>query len=226
MTARAVWPISSTSSVAVSWSSTWLIVTREPISIKALITSAALTDIANARSATEIVSGMATSCTTGAVGRSNACWPAAVEVSFLRAVGLGLRRPRLPATTCNSSRLSTRSLVRLRFGLSSRSAAGASFGAPASAPPAVSGTTSPAVASFAALDASNSAATRSASAAFSAAAARSRASASTFAFTAASFSAAARSTSSFWRCRSPRRTKVRRFFTSTWTVLGPPVREV
>ena len=211
-----------------SWSSTWLIVTREPISIKALITSAALTDIASARSATEIVSGMSTSCTTGAVGRSNACWPAAVEVSFLRTAGLGLRRPRLPATTCNSSRLSTRSLVRLRFGLSSRSAAGASPGTGDAALPAVSATTSPAADTSAALDASNSAATRSASAAatFSAASARSRASASTFAFTAASFSAAARSTSSFWRCRSPRRTRVRRFFTSTWTVLAPPVREV
>ncbi len=168
---------------------------------------------------------MATSCTTGAVGRSNACWPAAVEVSFRRTAGLGLRRPRLPATTCNSSRLSTRSLVRLRFGLSSRSAAGAS---PGTALPAVSATTSPAADTSAALDASNSAATRSASAAatFSAASARSRASASTFAFTAASFSAAARSTSSFWSCRSPRRTRVRRFFTSTWTVLAPPVREV
>ena len=61
----ALWPISSTTIIAVSWSSTWLIVTIVPIFIIVLMTSAAFTDILCARSATEIVSGTMISRTSG-----------------------------------------------------------------------------------------------------------------------------------------------------------------
>ena len=54
--------------IAVSWSSTWLMVTIEPSFINALITSAAFTDILCASSPTVIVSGTDTSRTTGSVG--------------------------------------------------------------------------------------------------------------------------------------------------------------
>ena len=63
--AFALWPISSTTIIAVSWSITWLIVTIEPSFISALMTSAALTDILCARSATVIVSGTEISRTSG-----------------------------------------------------------------------------------------------------------------------------------------------------------------
>ena len=68
---RRVAPISSTMIIAVSWSSTWLMVTIEPIFISALMTSVALIAILCARSATEIVSGTWTSRTTGSVGAWN-----------------------------------------------------------------------------------------------------------------------------------------------------------
>ena len=70
LAAFALWPISSTTIIAVSWSSTWLIVTIEPIFISALITSAAFTDILCARSATVIVSGTEISRTMRACRRS------------------------------------------------------------------------------------------------------------------------------------------------------------
>ena len=57
----ALWPISSTTIIAVSWSSCWLIVTIWPSFISCLMTSEALTDILCARSATEMVSGTCTS---------------------------------------------------------------------------------------------------------------------------------------------------------------------
>jgi hypothetical protein len=56
---QALWPISSTTIIAVSWSSTWLMVTIEPIFIMTLMTSVALTAILCARSETEMVSGRA-----------------------------------------------------------------------------------------------------------------------------------------------------------------------
>ncbi len=65
--AFALWPISSTTIIAVSWSITWLIVTIEPSFISALMTSAAFTDILCARSATVIVSGTKISRTSGPV---------------------------------------------------------------------------------------------------------------------------------------------------------------
>ena len=69
----AVWPISSTTRMAVSWSMGWLMVTIMPIFISSLITSVDLMAIFWARSPTEMVSGISTSRTTGAVGRENPC---------------------------------------------------------------------------------------------------------------------------------------------------------
>src|SRR5450830_1625539 len=66
--ANALWPISSTRIMAVSWSSTWLMVHIWPNFIKCLMTSDALTDILCANSATVIVSGTCTSLTTASVG--------------------------------------------------------------------------------------------------------------------------------------------------------------
>ena len=59
----ALWPISSTTIMAVSWSSGWLMVTIWPIFIRCLITSDALTAILCASSATVMVSGTCTSMT-------------------------------------------------------------------------------------------------------------------------------------------------------------------
>ena len=59
--ACALCPISSTIIIAVSWSSTWLIVTIMPMPMSVLITSEALTAILWAKSATEMVSGTSTS---------------------------------------------------------------------------------------------------------------------------------------------------------------------
>ena len=56
--ACALCPISSARMIAVSWSSTWLIVTIWPSFISALMTSAAFTESLRARSATVIVSGI------------------------------------------------------------------------------------------------------------------------------------------------------------------------
>ena len=66
----ALWPISSTTIMAVSWSSGWLMVTICPSFINCLITSEALTAILCASSATVMVSGTCTSmmrASTGAV---------------------------------------------------------------------------------------------------------------------------------------------------------------
>ena len=63
LAAIAVWPSSSTTIIAVSWSSTWLMVTIWPIFMRTLMASAALTAILWARSATEMVSGTCTSRT-------------------------------------------------------------------------------------------------------------------------------------------------------------------
>src|SRR5450830_203709 len=66
--AKALWPISSTRIMAVSWSSTWLMVHIWPSFISCLMTSDALTDILCASSATVMVSGTCTSLTTASVG--------------------------------------------------------------------------------------------------------------------------------------------------------------
>jgi hypothetical protein len=57
----ALWPISSTTIMAVSWSSGWLMVTIWPSFISCLMTSEALTAILCASSATVMVSGTCTS---------------------------------------------------------------------------------------------------------------------------------------------------------------------
>src|SRR6185436_1508471 len=68
LAALALWPISSTTMIPVSWSSTWLMVAMVPSFISALITSAAFTDMRCASSPTVMVSGTATSRTSGSVG--------------------------------------------------------------------------------------------------------------------------------------------------------------
>ncbi|OIQ74978.1 hypothetical protein GALL_433590 [mine drainage metagenome] len=69
----ALCPSSSTTIIAVSWSRTWLMVTIWPSFIRLLITSAALTDILCARSATVMVSGTCTSRTIISVGAAICC---------------------------------------------------------------------------------------------------------------------------------------------------------
>ncbi len=66
-----MWPNSSTTSVAVSWSIGWLIVAITPIFIICLMTSLALIAMRLASSPTVIVSGICTSRLTGAVGSTN-----------------------------------------------------------------------------------------------------------------------------------------------------------
>ena len=60
----AMWPISSTTSTAVSWSTGWLIVAMTPMLSIVFMTSLDLTAIRWASSATVIVSPIATSCCT------------------------------------------------------------------------------------------------------------------------------------------------------------------
>jgi hypothetical protein len=69
----ALWPISSTTIIAVSWSSDWLMVTIWPSFISCLITSEAFTDILCASSATVIVSGTCTSITRCSTGAACTC---------------------------------------------------------------------------------------------------------------------------------------------------------
>ena len=66
----AVWPNSSITSCAVSWSMGWLMVAITPIFIIALMTSFALTAMRFASSPTVMVSGTCTSRLIGAVGSS------------------------------------------------------------------------------------------------------------------------------------------------------------
>ena len=67
-------PISSATSAAVSWSITWLIVAIAPILNIALTTSAPLTDILLASSATEMVSPMRTSLSLISTGLVKPCF--------------------------------------------------------------------------------------------------------------------------------------------------------
>ncbi len=69
-----MWPISSTTSVAVSRSMGWLMVAITPMFIMVLMTSVALTAIFCAISCAVMVSPMVTSRLTGAVGISKACF--------------------------------------------------------------------------------------------------------------------------------------------------------
>ena len=85
----ALWPISSTKIIAVSWSSGWLMVTIWPSFIRCLITSEALTAILCANSATVMVSGTCTSITRTSVGADCMAWSS-------RSRSLPDRRPRGP----------------------------------------------------------------------------------------------------------------------------------
>ena len=101
LAARALWPISSTTIIAVSWSSTWLMVTIVPIFIIVLITSTALTAILWARSATLIVSGTVTSRTIGPLAPVA---PSAPSSSCRRVPILGCLQPPVPAPPVTSPR--------------------------------------------------------------------------------------------------------------------------
>ncbi|MNN02180.1 hypothetical protein D3C81_1148280 [compost metagenome] len=71
----ALWPSSSVTSTAVSWSMDWVMVAITPILNSALTTSPPFRASFCARSATVTVSPMAISRTTGAVGRSKPWLP-------------------------------------------------------------------------------------------------------------------------------------------------------
>ncbi len=83
----ALWPISSTTIMAVSWSSGWLMVAICPSFINCLMTSDALTAILCASSATVMVSGTCTSMTRASTGAADSCASSLPERS---------RRPRGP----------------------------------------------------------------------------------------------------------------------------------
>ena len=74
-TSLTLWPISSTTIAAVSWSIVWLMVTAAPMVNMALMTSFALIDILSASSATLMDSGIETSRTIGCVGFWKPCLP-------------------------------------------------------------------------------------------------------------------------------------------------------
>ncbi|MNE54453.1 hypothetical protein D3C80_1492310 [compost metagenome] len=74
LTSVTLWPSSSATSCAVSWSSTWLMVTGVPILNMNLTTSAPFTDICAASSATVMVSPMFTSRMIGPLGLWKPCW--------------------------------------------------------------------------------------------------------------------------------------------------------
>ena len=102
-----VWPISSTTKVAVSRSIVWLIVAIAPILNMILITSAPFTAIFSARSATVILSGNATSWIILAVGFWKPC-------SCLD--GFLFLRPNLPRRVNSSSSFTLTREVRLLSG--------------------------------------------------------------------------------------------------------------
>ena len=98
----ALWPISSATMAAVSWSIIWLIVTMLPRFIITLMTSVLFTDMRWASSETVILSGSSTSRTIGAVGFSNLCWTGLFNTC--RGLCFFFLRPDLSEATCNSSR--------------------------------------------------------------------------------------------------------------------------
>ena len=104
-----LWPSSSVTRAAVSWSMVWVMVTITPILNSALTTSPPFSASFCARSATVIESPMATSRTTGAVGRSKPPAPALPPPRLSMRRGLALpppglaleRRARSAADRCN-----------------------------------------------------------------------------------------------------------------------------
>ena len=89
-------PISSATSAAVSWSMTWLMVAIAPILNITLTTSAPLTDILFANSATEIVSPMRTSCSLVSAG----FWKPCFKLCGAESVCLPRPRPRACLSCC------------------------------------------------------------------------------------------------------------------------------
>ena len=100
--AFALWPISSTTIIAVSWSSTWLMVTIVPSFIITLMTSAALTDILWASSATRDRLGNRDFAHHRA--RAGALASPLVLVAMPAAAHLGPRQPGLAAVGPTSPR--------------------------------------------------------------------------------------------------------------------------
>lgn len=100
------WPSSSTTSTAVSWSSTWLMVAITPILNSVLTTSAPFSASFCARSPTVMPSPIAISRTTGAVGREKPPWPWWPECRCsTRGFGrFGARRRPWPSARCSSPR--------------------------------------------------------------------------------------------------------------------------
>ena len=88
----ATWPISSTTSTAVSWSTGWLIVAMTPMLSIVFMTSLDLTAMRWASSATVMVSPIATSRCTGSVGSSKPCLRSAPALAARRR-GSGRERP-------------------------------------------------------------------------------------------------------------------------------------
>ena len=104
----ATWPISSTTSTAVSWSTGWLIVAMTPMLSIVFMTSLDLTAMRWASSATVMVSPIATSRCTGSVGSSKPCLRS-VPTLAARRRGSGRDRPFLcradsPPAMCSSWR--------------------------------------------------------------------------------------------------------------------------
>src|SRR6266513_1571523 len=100
LAALATWPMSVTTIIAVSWSSTWLMVTMLPSFISTLMTSAALTDILWARSPTLMVSGTMISRITGSTGALNCCTLSAAGAAALLCLApLGVCQPEAPWTS-------------------------------------------------------------------------------------------------------------------------------
>ena len=97
-TSLGIWPISSTTSAAVSWSMRLVDGGHDAQVHQALMTSVALTAMRCASSATVMVSPMATSRITGAVGISKPCFAGcAADGRAGRAFGFFLRLPALVA---------------------------------------------------------------------------------------------------------------------------------
>jgi hypothetical protein len=102
----AMWPISSTTSVAVSRSMGWLMVAITPMLSMVLMTSVALTAIFCAISCGVMVSPMVTSRFIGAVGISKACASRAHAAGAVRSLTrfFFLLRAPTPPATCSSWR--------------------------------------------------------------------------------------------------------------------------
>ena len=108
-----MWPSSSTTSTAVSWSIGWLIVAMTPMFIMTLMTSLAFTAMRCASSATVTVSPICTSRLTGAAGRSKPCCVETLTCTGRRDLEAWccfffLKRALASLDTCSSARCARR----------------------------------------------------------------------------------------------------------------------